>query len=481
MTGAAATDATTALIGLARDPVALFDAEGMLVASNPAMSDALRQVAGFLAPGTGWDLFLDGCRRKGLLSQSGAATLRMIEEGLLDRPEAQPPVLFRLTDSIAAQARLTALPDDGFALCLTDMEHHSVEEPELEEIMTKVLQACPTCLTMSRIGDGRILYRSPAAVELLGKGLDSHLHFARSLERADFLAALLPAARVDDMSITARGTNGRNFPALISARLIDYRGEDVIVSTIIDLSDRKAAEAEIERQKRQLFQFEKMSALGEVLAGVAHELNNPLSVVVGSTHLLLEEDLDPAVRPRVEKMVGAAERCVRIVRTFLSLARDRPMDLTVARPEDLVGSAVDAFLAADKGRELEIRVALDDDLPDLLVDEVQLVQVLTNLVVNAAQAIRSSGVGGTIRIDGRLRGRSVCLRVADDGPGVPDDLRERIFEPLFTTKAAGEGTGLGLALSHRILAAHGGSIELEPPVAGNGGATFRLELPLAPR
>ena len=467
-----------ALIDLASDPIALFDADGVLATSNRAMAEALRAVSPFLAPGTPWPVFLDGCRRKNLLSDAASATLIAIEESLLDRPAAHPPVTLRLTDTVSAAAELRALPDGGFALTLRMAKEPEAADADLEEIMAKVLQACPTCLTMSRIGDGRILYRSPAAMELLGKGFDSHAHFARHEERADFVTALLPTARVEDMPMTARGPGGREFPALISARLIDYRGEDVIVSTIADLSDRLAADAEIERQKRQLFQFEKMSALGEVLAGVAHELNNPLSVVVGSTHLLLEEGIGPALRPRVEKMAGAAERCVRIVRTFLSLARDRPLELGRVRVEDIVVAAVDAFLTGDRGREIAVETAVAPGTPDLLVDETQLVQVLTNLLVNAAQAMRSSGTGDRIRVSAGMERGTVLIRVTDDGPGVPEDLAERVFEPLFTTKQAGEGTGLGLALSHRILVTHGGSITLEPP--GGSGATFRLELPPAP-
>ena len=319
--------------------------------------------------------------------------------------------------------------------------------------MSKVLEACPTCLTMSRIGDGRILYRSPAAKDLLGKGFNSLEHFADRSERGDFLAALLPSARVDDMRITACSTEGRRFPASVSARLIEYRGEDVIVSSFEDLTERLAAEAEIERQEKQLFQLEKLSALGEVLSGIAHELNNPLSVVVGNAHLLLEEDMDDDLRPRIEKMTDAAERCVRIVRTFLSMARNRPLDLVTRDVGGIIDAAIAAFRSNGLPGDIDINAEVAPGMPDLSVDEVQMIQVLVNILTNAAQAIASSGVGGRIEIEATQSKKGVRIQIRDDGPGIPASVADRIFDPLFTTKDVGEGTGLGLALCHRIVVA----------------------------
>ena len=169
--------------------------------------------------------------RKGVLSDQQAATLRMSEERYLDRPDVQPDVILALSNDRSARAELVRVSGDGFALALRQLSAGETVESELETLMSKVLQACPTCLIMSRIGDGRILYRSPQATELLGKGFNSLDHFAHRAERADFLTALLPTARIDDMRITARASDGGLFPASVSARLIDYRGEDVIVAS----------------------------------------------------------------------------------------------------------------------------------------------------------------------------------------------------------------------------------------------------------
>ena len=461
---------------LSDEPIVVFDADAQLCAVNRACRNAMRPLEGYLVAGTPWAVLLTEAVRKGVLSDHQAATLRMSEERYLDRPDVQPDVILSLASDRSARAELVRVSGDGFALALRQLSAGETVESELETLMSKVLQACPTCLIMSRIGDGHILYRSPQATELLGKGFNSLDHFAHRAERADFLTALLPTARIDDMRITARATDGGLFPASVSARLIDYRGEDVIVASVDDLTERLAAEAEIERQGRQLFQLEKMSALGEMLSGIAHELNNPLSVVVGNAHLLLEEEIDPDLRPRIERMTTAAERCVRIVRTFLSMARNRPLDMVKHSLPDLVETAREAFFsdAASAGVALEVDIAAD--LPPLVVDEVQIVQVLVNVMTNAAHAMADGGVGDEITIAAKAQGREVLLRLSDNGPGVPDGLRDKIFDPLFTTKGAGQGTGLGLALCHRIVVAHGGSITLEN--TRHPGASFLITLPI---
>lgn len=467
-------------IGLTSEPLAVFDAGADLRLVNAAFSEALRPLEGFLNPGTPWAVVLTEAVRKGLLAEAGAAALRMSEERFLDRPEAQPQTTFTLSDGSLAVAVLRRTSDDGFVLALSPETGaaETAAESELEVIMSKVLEACPTCLTMSRIGDGRILYRSPAASVLLGKGLNSLEHFADRSERADFLTELLPTAAVDDMRITALGTGGRRFPAAISARLIDYRGEDVIVASIDDLTEQLAADREIERHKKQLFELEKMSALGQVLSGIAHELNNPLSVVVGNAHLLLEEDIDANLRRRVEKMTSAAERCVRIVRTFLSMARDRPLALKRRHTDEVVDAATAAFEASDLSTGVSVDVSVSEGLPALLIDEVQVIQVLVNVLSNAVHAMDTLQSDKWIGVDVRPSALGVEFRLTDNGPGVSEDIRDRIFDPLFTTKDEGEGTGLGLALCHRIVVAHGGTIELAPDKGR--GAEFVIDLPAAP-
>ena len=468
------------LIGLFPDPAALFDREGKLAASNPGFATTFAPIEQFVRPGVSWGIFLAEAERKGILTHTACADLRLIEEHLLLQPGETPAVDAVLSDGSSASILLTALSDGGFAMRIELGAPSEQDEREIEQVMAKVLEACPTSLTMARIGDGQVLYRSPAATELLGKGMNSHDHFARREDRADFVTALLPDARVDDMRITGRTSDGSEFPASISARLIDYRGEEVVVYSILNLTDEIAMQSELTRQKELIFRVEKMSALGELLAGIAHELNNPLSIVVGNMLILKEEDLAPQFHERVEKVSDAAERCVGIVRSFLSMARDRPLDLAAVSPVVLTDTAVDSFLADEQGTKVDIVSDVPEDLPDLMVDETQIVQLLTNLFVNAAQAMSEAGIGDRIMVRAATaeKGRSLYLTIQDNGPGVPPDIADKIFDPLFTTNSAGKGTGVGLALCNRIVASHGGTISLRQ--TPNSGACFVVELPFAP-
>ena len=371
--------------------------------------------------------------------------------------------------------RLAPSADGGFLLSQRRAAEDRDTARDFEILLSKVLEASPACLVMSRIGDGQIIYRSPAATELLGQAKSSFAHFASRVERADFVTALLPDARVDDMRFTGLRQDGTPFPAEISARLIDYGGEEVVVASIEDLTEKLAIEAELEQQREQIFQSEKMSALGELLAGVAHELNNPLSIIVGNAEILQEDLAGTPSESRIERLGAAATRCVNIVRSFLAMAREQPLQLAALRLADILRVAEDATapLLAERGIRLEL--ALDDDLPPVLADAVQLPQVFINLITNAAHAIEAAGTGDRIRITaapepgGRLR-----IQVSDNGPGVPDAIRSRIFDPLFTTKESGKGTGVGLTFCHRIIANHGGEISLAP--ARGAGATFRIAL-----
>jgi two-component system NtrC family sensor kinase len=249
------------------------------------------------------------------------------------------------------------------------------------------------------------------------------------------------------------------------------------VGALVDITDRKRAEEELARQREALYQSEKLTALGSLLAGVAHELNNPLSVVVGQATMLADAASDPKTADRAQKIRRAADRCARIVRTFLSLARRKTPELTAVQLNTVVEMAVELLAYQLRTGDVELSLDLAADLPPLLADADQLNQVVTNLVHNALQALSEAAGPRRLTIaTGQGGNGALRLTVADNGPGVPIDLRTRIFEPFFTTKSPGAGTGIGLSLCLGIVASHGGAIRVEE--TPGGGATFVVELPL---
>lgn len=250
--------------------------------------------------------------------------------------------------------------------------------------------------------------------------------------------------------------------------------------SIGDISERKQADVEIQRQREALYQSEKLSALGSLLAGVAHELNNPLSIVVGQAQMLKDSASDTPFGERASKIEVAAVRCARIARTFLAMARQRK---PVRRPvqlerivEDVLGLL--EYNLRSAGIAVERRFA--SALPAIHADPDQINQVLSNLIVNAQQALANQPEPRRIAVAlSAVSGEWIEARVSDNGPGIPAHLRRRVFEPFFTTKSAGHGpgtgTGIGLAVSHGIATAHGGTLETEE--APDGGACFVLRLP----
>ncbi|HSE26660.1 MAG TPA: ATP-binding protein [Gemmatimonadales bacterium] len=232
------------------------------------------------------------------------------------------------------------------------------------------------------------------------------------------------------------------------------------------------------RLQHQLFQSEKMSAIGQLIAGVAHDLNNPLASVIGFADFLADA---PDVPPRLREPVGVirqeAERAAAIVRNLLDFARKqerrrRPVALHRAL-EGCLALLRNEFLAS----RVETVLELDPDLPLIQADPTELQQVFLNLLTNAAQAIAGAGRPGRVTVRARASGDLVLVEVEDDGPGIPADQVEQVFEPFFTTKPAGVGTGLGLSIASGIVRELGGRISAR--LGAGGGAGFAIELPAA--
>jgi signal transduction histidine kinase len=253
--------------------------------------------------------------------------------------------------------------------------------------------------------------------------------------------------------------------------------DSVALAVERDVEEKKRSAQVLVQQREALHQREKLAALGSLLAGVAHELNNPLSVVVARA-VMLEEQGHPATRVAAQKIRTAAERCARIVRTFLAMARQQPPERGPVAVNEVVSAALDMTAYAVRTSNIEVAVDLAGDIPTVLADADQLHQVLLNLIVNAQQVLQDRPGKRRIQVASRFDPDALVIRiaVADNGPGIPEHLRARVFEPYFTTKPSGLGTGVGLAVSHGIVTAHGGTLTLDCPEMG--GAVFTITLPV---
>jgi signal transduction histidine kinase len=228
----------------------------------------------------------------------------------------------------------------------------------------------------------------------------------------------------------------------------------------------------------RLLQSEKMASIGQLVSGVAHELNNPLTGIMGFAQLLLSrEELPESLRRDISTIFDEAERAARIVQNLLSFARRRRAEKEPVDLNDLVERVLELRSYDLRVHNIEPRAKLSRTLGPVLADPHQIQQVLLNVIRNAEHAIRERGGHGTITVSTSTAGAFARVVVADDGGGIaPENLR-RIFDPFFTTKPPGEGTGLGLTIVYGILEEHGGHVHVESKLGK--GATFQFELPLA--
>jgi len=368
----------------------------------------------------------------------------------------------------------------GYLLVFRDVtEQLSAEKAqrEADTLLKLIVDACPVNFMVSRIEDGSIVYRSQASKVRFGKIDSARSFFLKPEDRLTYLDALLPTGTVDDYPVKFRKGDGSIMDGLTSARVTNYKGEDVIVSSTRDVTDFLKLQLELRHQREIAHQNEKLSALGELLAGVAHELNNPLSVVVGYSLMLKQGLEDPVHRERIDRIGQAAERCARIVKTFLTMARQRPINPVPVSLNDIIETTIDSAGVALRSKGARIVFDLESTLPLVDADEDQLIQVFANLIANARYALAYKGKDGVLTLktyfDDKLK--RVVAEVVDNGPGVPKDLQSRVFEPFFTTKEAGEGTGIGLAFCHRIIDTFGGRLSLKS--SPSKGARFIIRLP----
>jgi len=234
--------------------------------------------------------------------------------------------------------------------------------------------------------------------------------------------------------------------------------------------------------QQQLIQSEKLSAIGELISGIAHELNNPLTGVMGYSQLLqLRKDLDDRAKESLLKINNLALRCQKIVQNLLSFARKQKPERTLSDINDILEKTVELRSYEFQVNNIEISRDLDRNLPRTIADAHQLQQVFLNVLTNAEQAmLEAHGKGHlTIRTHTDAQNTRIVVEIADDGPGIPETHLTRIFDPFFTTKEVGKGTGLGLSLSYGMIKEHGGDIYARSRL--KSGATFYIELPIIKR
>jgi signal transduction histidine kinase len=282
---------------------------------------------------------------------------------------------------------------------------------------------------------------------------------------------LISGSAADDVAVSAMRAGAQDFFT---------KGSLALLVSAIRRELREAERRAVARaQREQLYQHEKLAALGTLMAGIAHELNNPLAVIMSQASLLQAALEGDPRRRRADSILSAVNSCSRIVKNFLALARHEPPQRVAVSVNDIVHAALDLVGYGLRTDAVEVVLDLADPLPPVEGDPQQLETVVINLVSNAHYALRSCTGKRKVTIRTRVdtaEGR-VLLFISDNGSGIPPDIRRRIFDPFFTTKPPGQGTGLGLSLCHGIISSHEGTIAVTDNQ--ERGTTFLITLPIA--
>jgi two-component system NtrC family sensor kinase len=329
--------------------------------------------------------------------------------------------------------------------------------------------------------DARIEHANDAAVRALGYSREqlAAMRLPQLLEESqralvDQIGAHVRANGIWRGTIQHRRADGRTFPA--SSTVVALRAADGSVTHFVGVQRDSTEEL---RLRDQLVNSERLSAVGELVAGVAHEINNPLQTIVGCVELMIEENPETAVVRDLTLVRKEAARAGQIVRNLLAFVRRGSPDRKLIDLNDVVRAMAELreFHLVQRGVTLALDLAPTRLL--ILANRDELQQIIINILLNAEHALLSSGTPQPcITLKTGADGGLHYVQIFDNGPGIGAELKGRIFEPFFTTKEVGEGTGLGLSISLGIARAHGGALELCDPPSGNG-ACFRLAIPAA--
>jgi len=256
---------------------------------------------------------------------------------------------------------------------------------------------------------------------------------------------------------------------LISYYPISYDEHEAAVYIMKDITETR-------RLKDQVYHLDKLSSLGTLTSGVAHEINNPLTGIIGYTEMLLMRNEDETTKKYLRNVYDSALRCKRIVENMLTFSRQTPAQKSVENINDIIDKTVELHEYWLKSTNIEI-IKNYGKVPYVSVDRQQMQQVVLNLLINAEQAISDTDRHGRIEFKTSFDSESKCtmIEVADNGKGIPPEILPKIFDPFFTTKPVNKGTGLGLSIAHGIIAEQGGTIEARS-ISGNG-TSFIIKIP----
>jgi len=469
----------TELFETLQEGIYIINVDGDILDANPALVrmlgyDSKEELLSHRVP----DIFLNRDERKSLKNEVERQPILQGREITLTRKDGTPVICL----NTAAAVRDSAGTVIRYQGALMDVTASRVMERRLhqqQEFARRLIDSFPDLIFVL---DNAASYTfvSPRVLEVLG-------FEPEEIRETELGARTHPEDRGALRAMYDEILAGRETFASVEARVRNKKGEwrrlrfhfsplfdemDKIDGVIISGRDV----TDLKRLEEQLIQAEKLAAMGQMLAGVAHELNNPLTAILGVTELLRERSgADETMQRQLELTHRQARRAARIVQNLLEFSRPaspqkKPLDVNV-----LIERTLQLQEHSLRRNQIEVHFQPQPGLPAVMGDGNQLIQVLLNLVTNAEQAIREIRDAGHIYIRMTVRAGRISVTVEDDGVGIRPEALPRIFDPFYTTKRPGGGTGLGLSICMSIIREHGGSLDAK--ALPTGGSIFTLDLP----
>jgi PAS domain S-box-containing protein len=362
------------------------------------------------------------------------------------------------------------------------------ERKQMEEALRlkeKAIEHTVSAIAMSDM-EGKVTYVNRACMRLWGSDDKADLIgkpywvILKSDEAVADIAAVMLESGAWEGELIAIRKDGEEIHVQVSAGLVkDDRGNPIqTISSFLDVTEAKRAEEERKRMEQQLQLAGRLAAVGELAAGIAHELNNPLAAVQAFAQFLAErDDIDETAKGDLQTIYRESQRASRITGNLLSFARKHKPDRSLISINDVVIKSLELHDYRLKVNNIELVQDLDPDMPMTMADFHQMQQVFVNIITNAEQAMTEAHGKGRLRVATQTADETILITFTDTGPGVPEDDLKSIFDPFFTTKDVGKGTGLGLSICFGIVQEHGGQFYARS-VPGEG-TTFFVELPIA--
>ena len=371
-----------------------------------------------------------------------------------------------------------------------DLTRRKAMEKEVEvarNFVVKIIESSASAIVAADI-KGRIMLMNPAAEDLfgysvsevIGKNIIEYFYMpgeARAIMKKIRDPQLGGKGKLPIEKTTIINAQGEEIPVEMTAAIVYEGGREIATMAIYnDLREKLAVQKKLERIRLQLFQSEKMASMGQLAAGVAHEINNPLAGILIYASLTLEKVFDNSLlQEYLTYIIEDANRCKDIVKHLLAYSRQTSSNKSIIQINELLDKSLNLIRDQAILRNVEIVKEVSSENMSVRVDGSQISQLILNLIMNAVDAMNSKGIL-TFRTYCSKKEEKVYLEISDTGCGIPDRYVSKIFDPFFTTKEPGEGTGLGLSTAYGIIEEHKGRISVKK--TGSDGTTFLVEFPL---